>query len=190
MTEPAAISRFRTRDELETALPDILAAPKAEGRLEQIVVRPAEGERLTPARVRLSAGGGTEGDHWAQGCWMSTDDGAPHPDVQICMMNARCIRAIAGAEENWPAAGDNLFIDMDLTPDNLPPGSRIRLGTAEVVITEIPHNGCQSFVDRYGRDACVFVNTGPGKLHRLRGIYGRVVTDGEVAVGDPVVKLG
>lgn len=179
----------RNHAELGAALPHILAAPKDEGRLEMIVVRPAKGERLTPDRAAISAAGGVEGDHWAKGCWRTTEDGAPHPDVQICIMPARCIDAIAGRRENWAPAGDNLFIDMDLTPDNTPPGTRLAIGTAEIVITEEPHAGCKDFIERYGRDACVFVNTGPGKQYRLRGIYGRVIRDGEVSIGDPVRKL-
>ena len=137
----------------------------------------------------LSRAGGVAGDHWAKGCWLSAEDGAPHPDVQVCMMSARCIRAIAGERRNWPPAGDNLFIDMDLSPDNLPPGTRVAMGSAQLVITATPHNGCAGFVERYGRDACVFVNTGEGKALRLRGIYGRVIRDGMVSVGDRVRKL-
>ncbi len=181
--------RFRDGAELAAALPEIEAAPNDGGRIEAIVVRPGPGQRRPVARAALSRAGGVAGDHWAKGCWLSTEDGAPHPDVQICMMSARCIRAIAGEPENWPAAGDNLFIDMDLSPDNLPPGTRVAMGSAELVITEVPHNGCQGFIDRFGRDACVFVNTGPGKALRLRGIYGRVVRDGTVSVGDRVTKL-
>lgn len=175
--------------ELQAALPDILAAPKEEGRLDLIVVRPAEGLRQTPARVALSAAGGVSGDHWAAGCWRVTGDGRPHPDVQVCLMMSRCIRAIAGPVEAWAAAGDNLFLDMDLTPANTPPGTRLALGSAELEITEEPHTGCQSFIDRYGRDACIFVNTGAGKVHCLRGIYARVVRDGVVAVGDAVTRI-
>ncbi|MFD0982373.1 MOSC domain-containing protein [Tropicimonas aquimaris] len=180
----------RSRAELGAALPHILAAPKDEGRLDVIVVRPEKGARLSPATVGISAKGGVDGDHWAKGCWKTTADGAPHPDVQICIMPSRCIEAIAGDRENWPPAGDNLFIDMDLTPENTPPGTRLAIGSAEIVITEEPHTGCQQFIDHYGRDACVFVNTGPGKQHRLRGIYARVTRDGVVSVGDRVRKLG
>ncbi len=104
-------------------------------------------------------------------------------------MNARVIRAIAGARENWGPAGDNLFIDMYLTPTNVPPGTRLSIGTVELVITEEPHNGCQVFIDRYGRDTCLFVNTGRGKELRLRGIYGRVTKDGKVSVGDTVREV-
>ena len=175
--------------ELQAALPDILAGPKDEGRLDLIVVRPTAGLRETPARVSLSAAGGLAGDHWAAGCWRVTEEGRPHPDVQVCLMMSRCIRAIAGPVEAWAPAGDNLFLDMDLTPANAPPGTRLALGTAELEITDEPHTGCQGFIDRYGRDACIFVNTGAGKGHSLRGIYARVVRDGEVAVGDAVARI-
>ena len=181
--------RHLTRAELEAGLPSILAAPKDVGRLEGIVVRPASGERLDVASVEISLAGGLAGDHWAKGCWKSTEDGRPHPDVQICMMNARCIGLIAQERSNWPPAGDNLFIDMDLSPANAPPGLRLGIGTAVIEITSTPHNGCDSFIARYGLDACVFVNTGEGRRLRLRGIYGRVVVDGRVSVGDPVIKL-
>lgn len=104
-------------------------------------------------------------------------------------MNARCIALIAGERENWPPAGDNLFIDLDLTPENAPPGQLLAIGGAVIQITDTPHNGCDSFIARYGRDACGFVNTGEGKRLRLRGIYARVVQDGRISVGDRVVKL-
>lgn len=184
MTE--TLDAFKTVADLQTAMPHILEAPTDAGRLDLIVARPSEGARSTPDRVLLSYDGGVAGDHWAKGCWKSTEDGAPHPDVQICIMMSRVIGAIAGPVDRWAPAGDNLFIDMNLTPDNTPPGTRLALGSAELEITEEPHNGCQSFIDRYGRDACLFVNTGVGKQNRFRGIYARVIKDGEVAVGDTV----
>lgn len=179
----------RTMAELQAGLPEVLAAPRDSGRLEAIVTRPTRGERRMLDRVGLSLAGGVEGDHWAEGCWLSTDDGRPHPDVQVCIMNARAIRLIAGERENWAPAGDNLFLDMDLSPENLPPGTRLRLGAAELEITATPHNGCDQFIARFGRDACVFVNTSAGKANRLRGVYARVVRDGEVAVGDLATKV-
>lgn len=182
--------RHLTRAELEAGLPEILAAPVDEGELRAIVVRPARGERRDVPACEISLAGGVHGDHWASGCWKSTETGEPHPDVQICIMNARCIGLIAQERANWPPAGDNLFIDMDLSPSNTPPGQRLAIGTAVIEITDTPHNGCDDFIRRYGRDACVFVNTGAGKALRLRGIYARVVQDGRIAVGDRVVKLG
>lgn len=181
--------RHLTRDELNAGLDHIRAAPKDNGTLDCIVSRPAHGERRDLLSVRVSLEGGIEGDHWARGCWKTTAEGKPDPDVQICMMNARCIGLIAQERANWPPAGDNLFIDMDLTPENLPPGTRIAIGTALLEITAVPHNGCDSFIARYGRDACVFVNTGDGLALRMRGLYARVVEDGVVTVGDAVRKL-
>ena len=182
--------RHLSLDELKAGLPEILASPKDEGILRAIVIRPASGERDDVETCEISLEQGVFGDHWGKGCWLSTQDGEPHPDVQICIMNARCIQLIAQDRANWPPAGDNLFIDMDLTPQNTPPGTRLGIGTAVIEITDTPHNGCASFIERYGRDACVFVNTGEGKRLRLRGIYGRVVQNGRVSVGDPVTKLG
>jgi len=176
--------------ELRAALPHIAASPKDGGEVKLIVSRPRSGERRVLEEAALSLAKGVEGDHWSAGCWLSTEDGQPQPDVQICMMNARCIEAIAGGPENWAPAGDNLFIDMDMSPDNLPPGTRVAIGTAELVLTETPHHGCQSFIDRFGRDACLFVNLGEGKAMRLRGIYGRVTKDGIVRQGDRMRKLG
>lgn len=181
--------RHLTLAELTAGLPGVLGSPRNEGVVRGIVVRPERKMRREVESVEISLAGGVHGDHWAKGCWKSTEDGKPHPDVQICMMNARCIDLIAQERSNWAPAGDNLFIDMDLTPDNLPPGTRIAIGTAVLEITDTPHNGCALFVERYGHDACVFVNTGDGKRLRLRGIYGRVVQDGRVTVGDTVSKL-
>ncbi len=117
-------------------------------------------------------------------------DGSPHPDAQICIMNARCIALIAQDRGNWAPAGDNLFIDLDLTPTNTPPGTRLANGTAVIEIIDTPHNGCDKFIRRYGRDARLFVNSGEGKRLRLRGIYGRVAQDGRVSVDDAVRKQG
>jgi hypothetical protein len=175
--------------ELQGGLPAILNSPKDRGVLRSIVVRPAHGERLNPVTSQVSLARGVHGDHWAIACWKMLADGSPDPDVQICMMNARCIELIAGPPENWPPAGDNLFIDMDLTPENMPPGQRFSIGSAEFEVTPVAHNGCAKFVERFGRDAVVFVNTGEGKRLRLRGIYARVTRDGRITAGDSVTKL-
>jgi hypothetical protein len=176
--------------ELNEGLPEILQSPKDNGTLAGIVIRQEKGERRELGSCELSLALGIHGDRWAKGCWMTTDAGSPHPDVQICIMNSRGIALIAQDRGNWAPAGDNLFIDLDLTPGNTPPGTRLAIGTAVIEITDTQHNGCESFIRRYGRDACVFVNTGQGKRMRLRGIYGRVVQDGCVSVGDVVRKHG
>ncbi len=191
MTESAiSPADFKSLDTLLAQLPDMLAAaPKAKGRLDLIVMRPEPDARVIPESFEVSAADGLPGDHWIDGKGYALEDGSGDPDAQICMMMSGCIRAIAGDIEHWPPAGDNFFIDMDLTPANMPPGIHFAIGSAEFVVTELRHNGCQKLIDRYGRDACVFVNTGEGNIQRLRGIYARVTQDGIVTVGDEVRKL-
>lgn len=179
----------RTRAELEAGLAHILASPADDGVLEAIVIRPESGTRRDVESTEISLAGGVSGDRWAQGGGLTTDDGRPHPDIQICIMNARCIGLIAGARDNWSPAGDNLFVDLALDAENLPPGTRLAIGSAIIEITAVPHTGCDQFAARYGRDACVFVNVGAAKRYRLRGVYARVVQDGRVSVGDRIRKL-
>lgn len=179
-----------TRAALAAGLSEILASPSDAGPVSAIVVRPAHGERRELERCEMSRALGMHGDHWSRGCWKSTPEGLPDPDVQICLMNARCLALIAGGRDRWALAGDNLIVDLDLSPDNLAPGQRLRLGSAEIEITAVPHLGCAAFIERYGRDACVFVNTGEGRRLRLRGVYARVRRDGLVSVGDRVRKIG
>lgn len=183
------MARHLTREELQAGLPEILASPKDKGAIEAIIVRPKKGERLDVESAEISLEGGVQGDHWAKGCWKTTEDGRPHPDVQICIMNARCIALIAQERANWPPAGDNLFVDLDLSPENLPVGQKLSVGGAVIEITDTIHAGCDAFIERYGRDACVFVNVGDGKRYRLRGVYARVVHDGRISVGDRLTKI-
>ncbi|NNJ69336.1 MAG: MOSC domain-containing protein [Boseongicola sp.] len=179
----------RSLEELRAALSNIALAPKDGGAIALIVVRPDHGVRETPNEVWVSAAKGVEGDHWSKECWRTTDDGAPHPGVQINLMSVRAAEAIAGEPARWPAAGNNFFVDLDMSPENLPPGTRLALGTAEIEISQEPNKGCNLFVERYGRDACVFVNVGKGRDLRTRGLYARVVKDGAVCIGDMVRKL-
>lgn len=181
--------RHLTRDELAAGLVHVRAAPRTESTLDGIVVRPASGEQREVTSARLSLAGGVEGDHWAKDSWKATADGKPDPDVQLCIMNSRSIGLIAQERERWAAAGNNLYMDFDLSPDNLPPGSRLAIGAAVIVISAVPNLGCAHFIKHYGRDACVFVNTGEGLKLRMRGLYARVVEDGVVSVGDKVRKL-
>lgn len=179
-----------TPQQLEQGLPHILQSPKAEGILELIVCRPAEGERRVLEQGQLSLAEGLEGDNWHSRGSRHTPDGSAHPEKQLNIMNARAIALIAQSKERWPLAGDQLYIDMDLSDANLPPGSRLQMGSAIIEITPPPHNGCKKFVERFGRDAVKFVNSAVGKELHLRGLNAKVVQEGTIQTGDVVRKLG
>lgn len=153
------------------------------------MIRPETDARTSLQQCELSAELGVHGDNWALGCWMSLPDGRPHPDVQVAIMNARTIALVAVDEARWPLAGDNLFVDLDLSEANLPPGTRLRVGSALLEITAVPHTGCKKFAARFGVDATRFVNSREGKRLHLRGIYAKIVQGGTTAVGDVVEKL-
>ena len=176
-------------EELQDGLAEILRSPKERGVLKAIVIRPETEARVSLPQCELSPEGGVHGDNWARGCWMSLPDGRPHPDVQVALMNSRMIALIARDEARWPLAGDNLFVDLDLSVGNLPPGTRLAVGSALLEITDVPHKGCKKFAERYGVDATRFVNSRDGLDLHLRGIYARIVEPGVVTVGDTLAKL-
>ena len=178
-----------TREELEAGLAHILESPSDSGTVEAICARPKHNERNDLQSCEVSLARGVHGDHWEHGCWLSTEDGQPHPDVQICIMNSRCTALVAQDRSRWPLAGDNLFVDMDLRPENLAVGQKLSVGSAIIEITEVPHNGCDKFVERFGPASVVFVNNPRGKSMRLRGVYARVVRDGVISVGDQMIKM-
>ncbi|MFT5449269.1 MAG: MOSC domain-containing protein YiiM [Gammaproteobacteria bacterium] len=103
-------------------------------------------------------------------------------------MNSRCAALVTQDRSRWPLAGDNLFVDMDLRPENLWPGRKLAVGCAIIEITVVAHNGCEKFAERFGRALIVFVNQPRGKSMRLRGVYARVVRDGVVSVWEQLIK--
>ena len=175
----------RSTEELNGHLDDILSSPADGGPVEMIVRRPAPGGREVVDTARLSRQEGVVGDSWAQ---RLDSDGRPSLGAQITLMNARVVDAVAGSRERWPLAGDQFYVDLDLSRDNLGVGARLSLGGAVIEISEIPHAGCGKFASRYGRDALRFVNVGTGRENRFRGVNAFVVEDGDVSVGDKVTK--
>jgi hypothetical protein len=180
---------YKTKSILDAGLAHIQASPADQGKLDMIVVRPSKRQRATPNHVHLSARGGVEGDHWAMGCWKSLPDGSPDPSVQVAIMNSRCLDLISPTKAAWALAGDNLIIDLDLSTQNLIAGQRIEIGTAMLEITAVPHNGCALFKDRFGTDALKFISAPSSRQLRLRGVYAKVIQDGDVLIGDIVKKV-
>jgi hypothetical protein len=173
---------------LEQGLPRIRRSPKETGRVELIVRRPAVEERELLDRAELDPVEGLVGDCWRVRGSSSREDGSAHPDRQITLMNARVAALLAGDRKRWARAGDQLYVDLDLSGDNLPPGTRLELGSAVIEVTDQPHRGCGKFARRFGVDALKFVNSDAGEELNLRGINTRIVTGGTVRVGDEIRK--
>jgi len=178
----------RTRAELEVGLDDLRRAPRDHGELRWIVCRPAQGRREVLEECQLDLVEGLVGDDWRSRGSRSMSGGASNPEMQVTMMSARCVDLLAGSRERWALAGDQFFVDLDLSEDNLPVGSRLALGSAVIEVTAPPHTGCKKFVERFGVEAMTFVNSPEGRKLRLRGIHGKVVQGGRVRVGDVVRK--
>jgi hypothetical protein len=179
----------RTLEELTAALPVIRESPTTQGALMLIVRRPQVDAREVLADAELNTAEGLAGDSWRARRSSRTPDGSPHPDMQLNLMNTRVIEAIAGGITRWPLAGDQLFVDFDLSQANVPAGTRLAIGSAVVEITEQPHTGCGKFSARFGVDALKFVNSPDGRALGLRGVNAKVVQPGRVRPGDIVQKL-
>jgi hypothetical protein len=182
-----AIPRFSLAS-LAAAMDDILAAPRETGRLEMIVRRPRVDAREVLEVAQLDPRHGLSGDSWSARRSSRTPDGSPHPEMQIALMSARVIDRIAGSRERWPLAGDQLLVDLDLSEENLPAGTRLAIGDALLEVTAQPHTGCSKFVDRFGAEALALVNDRERRPLRLRGIYARVLRGGQVRAGEDVTK--
>jgi len=175
--------------ELEAGLDEIRSAPKDLGVLELIVRRPAVEKREVLDEGHLDVVKGLVGDNWQTRGSSRTADGSSHPDMQINIMSARVIALVAQDPGRWQLAGDQLFLDMDISAANLPAGTRLSLGSAVIEVTKEPHTGCKKFVARFGLDAMKFVNSAVGRELCLRGINARVVESGIIRVGDRARKL-
>lgn len=178
----------RTQEELDAGLAEIRASPRDDGIVEWISYRPSQGERVVVDRATLDLTAGMVGDTWNQRPSSRTPDRSPHPDMQLTLMNARVIALLAGDRAHWAIAGDQLYVDLDLSADNLPPGTQLSLGDAVVEVTAQPHTGCAKFTARFGSDAARWINAPAGRALNLRGVNARVVTPGVIHRADRIRK--
>jgi MOSC domain-containing protein YiiM len=169
---------------LEQGLDGVRGSPSDEGRIELIVRRPAEDERERLETAELDATHGLVGDTWE----VRDGHGPPRVDAQLTLMNARAAALVAGSEDRWPLAGDQLYVDFDLSVANVPAGTRLEVGTAVIEVTAKPHTGCHKFSARFGPDALKLVNSPAGRDLRLRGANAQVIVPGVVRVGDAIRK--
>jgi MOSC domain-containing protein YiiM len=175
--------------DLEAGLDEIRRSPKDGGALRLIVRRPQVNAREVLQEGQLDLLEGLVGDTWATRVGFRRLIGHAGRDTQINVMNARAIGLVAQSADRWALAGDQLYLDLDLSADNLPPGTRLALGSAIIEVTEEPHTGCRKFAARFGVDAVKFVNSTEGKRLRLRGLNARVVQPGLIRVGDLAQKI-
>lgn len=178
-------THFLDTTTLEAGLEHIQGSPRDSGTVEMIVRRPEVDVREELEEAVLEPGIGVVGDDWNQ----RGEPSGEYLDTQITLMNARVIDLVAGERSRWALAGDQLYVDLDLSKENLPVGARLQLGSALLEVTEIPHRGCAKFAGRFGAEALRFVNTGVGRDLSMRGIYARVVVPGSVRRGDEISKV-
>ncbi len=168
--------------EMHVGLANVKESPLDAGTIEMIAMRPDVDQREVVPAARIEPGRGVVGDSWSARRHPSTE-------AEVTLINARCIALLAGTVDRWPLAGDQLYVDLDLSERNLPAGSRLRLGSAIVEISARPHRGCNKFAARFGADALGFVNSEEGRALRLRGLNARVVEGGVVHSGDIASKV-
>ncbi|MFY1701835.1 MOSC domain-containing protein [Micromonospora sp. WMMA1923] len=190
MEKPVTV-RHRSMDEITAGLHVVRQSPRGVGTLALAVRRPAVGAREVLELAELDPDAGLIGDSWGQRPSSRTTDRSPHPDMQLNVINARFVELIAGPDRDaWALAGDQLYLDLDLSVDALPAGTRLAIGDRAVIeVTDQPHTGCAKFAARFGRDAHKIVWTEEGKCLRLRGLNARVVVGATISPGDPVRQL-
>lgn len=176
------MNSFRSAAELAGFEPALRRVPQDVGTLDLVVRRPSEGRREILDVGRLTFADGLVGDRWRS-------HGRSPVDSQVNVMSSRMVTFLGRDLEHRALAGDQLFIDLDLSHENLPTGTRLAIGEAVIEVSKKPHNGCAKFIRRFGQDAAEFVNSPLGQSLRLRGFNARVVVEGHVRPGDKVVKL-
>ena len=176
-------------DALLAARDHLLAAPSDEGVVTLIVARPDVEERVLLDEAQLDTEQGLVGDNWLARGNRHREDGTADPEAQITVMNIRVTELVAQDSERVPLAGDQIYVDLDLSQDNLPIGTRLEIGSAVLLVTAKPHLGCEKFVARFGGDAMRFVNGREGRANRWRGMNTAVVQSGTVRVGDRIVVV-
>jgi hypothetical protein len=177
----------RTTGELEAGLDEVVRAPRRTGRVLAVAVRPAVDRRELVEEAMIDVDAGVMGDTWRSRGSSSTSDRSADPRAQVTVMNARFARLIAGEEvDRWALAGDQLYVDLDLSVEHLPAGTRLSIGDAVLEVIEKPHTGCAKFSARFGVDALRVVGSPQGSALRLQGMNTRVITGGAVRVGDEI----
>lgn len=176
-----------TNAEIEIGIHSVLASPQNDGELVMLVRRPKVNKREVVESGMLDVENGLVGDNWLTRGSSRTTNGLGHPEMQLNLMNFRFAELIAGGRHRVPLAGDQIFVNLDLSGENLPVGTRLSIGEAVIQVTAVPHLGCKKFVERFGMDAMLYANSEFGRRHNLRGINAKVISGGRISVGDSIL---
>lgn len=178
-----------SRAELDAALDHVAAAPKDGAAVEQLCLRPARNQREFVESLSLSKAQGIAGDRWEAEPWLKTEQGAPHPDIQVCILQKRVLDLVWRDRETVPHPGDTFIVDMDLSAQNLPAGTLLQVGEVVLRVGETPNDACAKWKVRYGTAAYDWVRDHVAEGLRLRGILCSIERDGVIRNGDRVTKL-
>lgn len=165
---------------LEAWLKALPASPKDRGRVVRCVLRPRPGVRELKDEVAVDPEHGVLGDRWR----------ARGPDSarrQVSLINAHVLATFAGPDSMRAAlSGDNLAVDLDLSVANLPPGTRLAAGTAELEVADLLYDPCGAFTLRFGAEATRLALAAMERGLRGRGVLCSVVRAGTIRAGDPI----
>lgn len=179
-----------TSIELDRGFADVPPPRREAGVVTQVCVRPDTDARAFPAMLELCPHRGAIGDRWERRTWMYLPDGRPDPRVQVAVAHAPTIEWIQRLTGDSTHPGDTLLVDLDLSVAHLPPGARLRVGTAEIEVSDVENDACAKFAARHGAEVLAWIREPANRARRLRGLFARVVRAGHVRVGDPIVRLG
>ena len=158
-------------------------SPRERGQVADLVLRPPgyqQGARRVVEELELDPERGAIGDKWET-------DPEGQPEAQIALINVHVIRSLARGHSDASMSGDNLHVDLDLTEANLPPGTRLDVGQAQLEVSSMPHRPCASFASRFGASGAKKVARADRRGRRGRGVLCTVVRGGVVRVGDEIV---
>ncbi len=180
---------FADAASLAAALPVILAAPRTDGEIRLLCVRPRPNQRTFPDSLTLPRATGVVDDFEASRPWLTLPDGSPDPRNQVSLMSARVLDLVWRSRDPRHHPGDNIAVDLDLSHANLPTGTLLKVGTAILCVSDEPNDGCVKWKVRCGKDAYAWVREMPHVPYRLRGLYCSVKQDGVVTLNDRISPI-
>jgi hypothetical protein len=149
-----------TAEELDAALPSVLAAPRDAGIVRMLCTRPKPNTRSFPEVLTLTRSKGVSDDYHQWQPWLELPDGSPDPRIEV-----------------------------SLADTDLPVGTRLSVGTAILRVSDVPNDGCAKWRVRCGRPAYNWIIKPDHLKLRLRGLYALIEQDGEVRLGDTLRRL-